>query len=312
MLPQLCYRADRRSLCFLLAALGMLLVPHFMPWPGWLAQHTATTLVQSSLTILWLAFASLFCFIASIINHNHMHCPMFRGKWGNFACNLLLSLARGHTATGIVVPHNMNHHVQAGNEQDWIRPALAGQGRGWWRLLRYVLLASLEMLRQRVKPDAPKLPRRYRSSLRLEKAFLYLAITTLLLHDWQVFLLCNLLPWLLGLAMLVGVNLLQHDDCTPSVHSADGPHAHTPSGNHPGGSRDFIGKAGNWLFFNNGYHNAHHLHPRAHWSTLPALHERMRDEWMDAPVEQASILAYLWRFGWMWHATKNSRTIENF
>lgn len=304
MLPQLCYRTDRRSLCFLLAALGMLLLPHFTPgsaWLAWLGQHATNPLVQWPLTILWLTLSSLFCFLASIINHNHMHCPMFRSKWPNFACNLFLSLARGHTATGIVVPHNMNHHVHAGNERDWIRPALAGQGRGWWRLLRYVLLASLEMLRQRVKPDAPKLPRRYRSSLWLEKAFLYLAVTILLLHDWRVFLLFNLLPWLLGLAMLVGVNLLQHDGCIPVTTNAEDSHAAAPSGNHPGGSRDFTGKAGNWLFFNNGYHNAHHLHPRAHWSTLPALHERMREDWADAPLEQTSILTYLWWFGWTRH-----------
>lgn len=277
------YRQDRRSLLFILLADAMLLWPHVWPqlWPH-LVPHLVQPLPRWPLP-LWLAAASLLCFIASIINHNHMHCPMFRRPGFNLAINLALSLARGHSATGIVVPHNMNHHVEAGSSRDWIRPALAGTGWGWLRMLRYVPAASLEMLLQRKQPGAPQLPHQYQTSLRLERGFLYLLVAALLLHDWRVFLLFNLLPWLLGLGLLVGVNLLQHDGCNP--------------GTVLGESRNFVGPIGNWLFFNNGFHSAHHQHPGAHWSTLPARHARLRASLPSADLEHPSILAYLWQFG---------------
>jgi fatty acid desaturase len=33
----------------------------------------------------------------------------------------------------------------------------------------------------------------------------------------------------------------------------------------------------NWIRNNFGYHTAHHLHPEAHWSELPALHAQIAD-----------------------------------
>ncbi len=78
--------------------------------------------------------------------------------------------------------------------------------------------------------------------------------------------------------------LLQHDGCAP--------------GTVLGESRNFIGPLGNWLFFNNGFHSAHHQQPGAHWSTLPARHALLRANLPGADLEQPSILAYLWQFGW--------------
>jgi hypothetical protein len=35
-----------------------------------------------------------------------------------------------------------------------------------------------------------------------------------------------------------------------------------------------------------------------HWSELPRRHALLRGDLPRADLEQASILAYLWRFGW--------------
>ncbi len=225
------HRADVRSLVFVAMALLLLGLPHlWLPTPG--------------LMLPWIAGASLACFIASIINHNHMHQAVFTSRGGNIVFNLALSLARGHSASGVIVPHHLNHHVKAGAAGDWISPRLAGQGLGWWRLLRYVVVASGNMMVQRQRAHAPRLPATQRLSMALEKMLLCLTVVLACWHDWHVFWMYNVLPWLLGLALLVGVNLLQHDGCDPWSVLAE--------------SRNFTGLWGNWLFFNNGFHSAHH------------------------------------------------------
>jgi fatty acid desaturase len=264
-------RADWRSLLFVAAALALLATPHLWPVPhAWEAA--------------WIAAATFACFVASIVNHNHMHCAVFARGGANAAFNVALSLARGHTATGIVVPHNLNHHVEAGRPRDWIRPQLAGAGLGWLRLVRYVAAASVHMAAMRLRADAPRLPQQLRAGWLLEKLVLAAVVLAALWHDPRTFAAFNALPWLLGLGLLVGVNLLQHDGCA--------------AGDDLAGSRNFTGRLGNWLFFNNGYHTAHHLQPGAHWSDLPALHEALRGKLSAADLEHASILRYLWRFGW--------------
>lgn len=258
---------DRRSLAFVGMTLAALVLPHLADVP-----------------LAWLPLAGVLCFIASIVNHNHMHCRTFVHDRHNRLYNLALSIARGHSATGIVVPHQFNHHKQSGASGDWIRPALAGNGIGWLRLLRYVPRASLTMMVERARAGAPALPPRRQRGQDIERLFLGAVIGMALLHDWRVFLLFNVGPWLLGLCLLVGVNLLQHDAC------------------HPGESRDFTGRLGNWIFFNNGYHTAHHWRPSLHWSALPALHAELKPRLPQSAQQFTSILAYLWRFGW---ATRN-------
>jgi fatty acid desaturase len=263
----------------------MLFVPHLLPPENHLQESIFCT-------IIWILFSSFFCFIASIINHNHMHCRMFSIEAFNIAINFILSLARGHTATGIVVPHHLNHHVAAGSDADWIRPSLAGKGLGWVRLLRYVVRSSVTMLIQRTRPGAPVLSNRHRLSLRLERIFLFFTVLVAALHDGSIFFLFNVFPWLLGLSCLVGVNLLQHDGCRPTK----------PLGE----SRNFTGVVGNWIFFNNGFHTAHHWRPATHWSKLPELHAKLRKELPRTDLEYHSILDYLWRFGWTRRSTASN------
>jgi fatty acid desaturase len=265
------YRQDWRSLaCVALTAITLAL-PHAWRPAGMLA-------------LLWIGCSAFLCFISSIVNHNHMHCEIFRARLMNRLLNLILSLVRGHTASDIIVPHNLNHHAQTSTPRDWIRPELAGAGLGWVRLARYVVSASANMQIQRRRDRAPRLEKRRQSSLVMERASLAVVILLASWHDWEVFLLFNVLPWMLGLALLVGANLLQHEGCEP-----DAPF---------GGSRNFTGQAGNWLLFNNGFHTAHHLDPGRHWSQLPALHSSIRVKLPREDLEMRSIAAYLWRFGW--------------
>lgn len=47
----------------------------------------------------------------------------------------------------------------------------------------------------------------------------------------------------------------------------------------------------NRWFFNIGYHTAHHLQPRLHWSALPAAHQRIASQ-IDPRLTERSLLRY--------------------
>ena len=259
-------QVDRRSLLFVAITLVLLILPLWLSLPGWLVAP-------------WLLASTLFCFSACIINHNHVHTPVFRSTHLNQLFAIVLSLARGHTSSGVIVAHNLNHHHYNGAEGDWIATRFAGHGRGAGRLLRYIVFATLSMARGRSRPDAPCLPPGEMRQLLLQRVCLVLFILILLAVSGLIVLLFVVLPWLLAVTMLVGVNLLQHDGCDPRSQY-----------NH---SRNFLGRLGNWFFFNNGYHTIHHMQPCLHWSRLPAQHRQQVAPHADASLQCPSILHFL-------------------
>jgi len=211
---------------------------------------------------VWILSSSLICFSCCVINHNHMHCLIFSSPRANSIFNCIITLAKGHTATTIVVPHNLNHHFHSGTEEDWIATSHAGSGWGLIRMFRYILSASRSMNHKRKLESAPQPTARQKKQLRVERFCLYAFAGIFLLIAPAKTLLFIFIPWGIAVAILIGVNLLQHDGCDPNT-----PYL---------ASRNFVGKLNNWLFFNNGYHTVHHLHPELHWSMLPGEHEKLQ------------------------------------
>jgi len=260
------YREDYRSVLFVCITLLLLLLPFVVN-------------VKAEWVLPWLLASGLFCFSSCIINHNHVHSCVFRDVRLNALFGILLTLAKGHSSAGVILAHNYNHHVHNGGSNDWIRPQLAGSGRGILRLLRFVVAAVGSMARGRRLADVELLPLSIRRRLYRESVSLWLFVPGLLVLDVKTFLLFVTLPWAVGVILLIGVNLLQHDGCRP--------------GSQFDHSRNFIGRAGNWFFFNNGYHTAHHMHPALHWSRLPQWHRKNVAPAIDKKLEQRSILRYL-------------------
>jgi fatty acid desaturase len=85
-----------------------------------------------------------------------------------------------------------------------------------------------------------------------------------------------LAPQLHGLHWLLGANYLQHAGAQPGL----GPEA--SSGENIDYSRNFTGWI-NLIWFNIGYHTAHHENGRIHWSDLPQQHrsyEHQVPDWL--------------------------------
>lgn len=250
---KLVHKADRRSLATVFVTVALLVAPQ------WLALGTGTTIV-------WIVLTFLACCASHVVVHNHCHVPIFANDAANRGFNLAASLARGHCASDVYLAHNVNHHAQQGRAGDWIAPTLGGTGHAVLRLLRFIVRAAVSMARERNRlPGKGRalIAEPFRSSLPREKVFLPIAVLILLVHDVHATLLHAVLPWAGALAWLVGVNFIQHEECTP-----DSEFAH---------SRNFTGRSTNWLLFNNGYHTAHHAAPGLHWHDLPAAHARLAD-----------------------------------
>jgi len=84
---------------------------------------------------------------------------------------------------------------------------------------------------------------------------------------------------------IISFNMLQHDGC-------DGTSRYNFA-------RNFTGPLLNLLFYNNGYHTIHHMHPGLHWSELPERHRADVAPYIAPLLDQRNILGYIWRtFVW--------------
>jgi fatty acid desaturase len=260
------YREDWRSILFVAVCFGLLAAPYYLELP--------TMLIP-----IWIFSTGMFCFCVCVINHNHVHQSIFNTPIFNRLFGIVLTLVKGHTSSGVIQAHNLNHHVHNGQQKDWIRPALAGKSSGLMRLVSYIFNSSVAMANGRRNERNQGLPSAVISQIRLERIILLIAILALVVIDLHTFALYVLTPWIIGVVMLVGVNLLQHDQCV-----FDSKYDH---------SRNFTGKLGNWFFFNNGYHTAHHNNPALHWSRLPDFHNNHIGQHIDTRLEKKSILKFL-------------------
>lgn len=265
LLPRLRQRADLRTLGFVVTALAVL----GGAWSG---------LLRTPLTV---AASWLMAFVCCVIAHNQMHQPVFHGRWWNRVFQLFLMFGSGQPPTGIITAHNERHHGDPDSEHDFVRTSLARSRWNFVNLLVFPFLSVAAMVRE--KPDDLSRwriarPRLYRQAV-LERSVFYAALGLLVAVDWRATLLFLALPWLGAQLALVGVNLLQHQDCdTASEYDH---------------SRNVTGVVANWILLNNGFHTAHHLRPSLHWSLLPDFHRREVVPRMNPALDHRSFIGLL-------------------
>jgi fatty acid desaturase len=202
----------------------------------------------------------------SAIHHNHAHLGLWRSRWLNRATDLWLTLLQGHPTFVFHAAHNSNHHRYHHGPDDIARTYRFGGDTN--HLLGYLLHPILVLV--------VLFPHFHQWLLRLKRyrpmAFRYVLFQYSLVvllwgglaaWDWHKWFLLVLIPQLHGLHWLLATNYLQH--------------AHADGRSSINFARNFEG-AVNLLLFNIGFHTAHHFHGKAHWTQLPALHQKYRSQ----------------------------------
>ncbi|MBJ21326.1 MAG: fatty acid desaturase [bacterium] len=244
------YRADRRSVSFVLGMFALHALAFFLA-PPWLA----------AICLVPLAIGSMFI---AAINHHHQHFNTFRSPWLNRIYELVLALQTGISPFGWVLHHNLGHHRNYLNqpphpepdESNWTRPDGSQMGRVEYTI-DLILNHQLDIFRV-----GWKYPKFLRAFL-LMKIPLYVIIAVALYINPVNAFLVLLIPSFIALC---------HTSWATYEHHA----GHYPT-DHYDASMNRKNAIFNFLTCNLGLHTAHHLRPGVHWSLLPKLHEEIEN-----------------------------------
>ncbi len=260
----------------------MALIPYVQPRVLFIGDHFVPWLLPLGL---------YFGFCAGVFSHNHNHCPMFKSRSMNAFYSAWLSIFYFYPTWVWIPSHNLNHHKYVNR---------AGDATITWRYSKkntlftsstyYFVSAAwqkpvLDEYFAKARAGNPKLFRQIviqmatvfgtHASLLTLGIVLYGKNLGSLVYFFGVGI-----PALFANYSMIFINYIQHVHTDPwSEH------------NH---SRNFVGKLGNWLVFNNGYHAAHHESAGLHWSKLAAAHEKIAAR-IDPALIEATLGGYVFR-----------------
>ena len=212
---------------------------------------------------------------------------MFRAGAANILLEHWLGLLTGTTATSIITEHNQRHHGHNNTSDDFVRASLVNFRSQWLNVLCFFPRVWFELIFR--KPSDFRVwwnaNRRLFWRAAAEQMTLW-GTWVLLVVDWRATLLYVACPGCTG----SGGSL--HLTCCTSGVAPDDPWQN---------SRNLIGRATNFFFFNVGYHTAHHLRPTLHWSELPRFHE----EQVAPKIDPRLVSSSLWGFYRDWFSRRS-------
>jgi beta-carotene hydroxylase len=266
------YRADRRALGFLAMHAAMIAVAYVFidvtPW--WV-------LVPAVAIGAWVGF------MTAVITHNTVHAPMWHSGRLNRITQLGLSMLYGNAVSVFVRGHNYSHHQHTQTPKDLMRTTKARfRINGLNQLLfLFIVVPAIERGNKIFIAREREMNSEWYRQFRLERALVWAVTIALFLINWQVALLFVLIPRLVGLWGICGINYVQHDGCE--------------AGHKYNHSRTLVSPVLNWFLCNNGYHGIHHDKPQMHWSLLADAHEAEIHPHIHPGLEEPSMFLYLWR-----------------
>ena len=261
----------------------------------WVALAVATLGLQYALPQTVLFVLPLSCYLAiacGVIAHNHNHCPTFARSKANHAFGHVLTLFYGYPTLMWIPTHNMNHHRFVNRPGDATITWRYTNAHNLFIALTYFFVSSyfqsgpIERYIGYAKEHNPRLYRRIMFQYAVWLGFIFgtLTLALAICPHWYMGLFLWLgavvVPAVCSLSMIMFFNYIQH------VH-ADAYSAQDHS-------RNFTGKIFNFLFFNNGYHTAHHDNPNLHWSALPAAHARIEGS-IEPRLNERNLLSFFFK-----------------
>jgi beta-carotene hydroxylase len=271
-MAQLRYKADRRTLAHL-AIYAMAIAAGFFIFDA----------MSAPLVVLYLAFLCAMAMGTAVITHNTVHVPMWDRAGWNRATQIILSLLYGNSVSVFVRGHNYSHHGHLQTPKDLMRTTKA---RFRWNFLnQFLFLAIVAPAIERGNKIFIGQERKKNSAWfkQFSRERLWVLSITLVMFivDWRVAILFVLIPRIVGLWFIAGINFAQHDGC-----DAEHPFNH---------SRNFVGRWLNWYLFNNGFHGIHHDHANLHWSLCRDAHMNEIHGNIDPRLDEISLVLYVMR-----------------
>lgn len=261
------YHAEWRQIGIVAVYLSLLLSMYFVP---------------ACRNVLFFAGACYFGFLNSVVIHNHLHQGIFHDKKLNHLWRLVLSFGALYPASANIPAHNLvHHHFEDDGQPDWVDPGIVDFR---WNLLNLIHFPNVAGTRtftgvQRWKAVLNR--KAFTKQYLTEQVVAFGLTIALLVNDFWAGLFFVVLPQLYGARCILRINLIQHDRCDQ-----------TSEWNH---SRNFVGRAFNWIMCNNGYHTIHHNKAGLHWSKLAEAHEQDVEPRIDPSLDEPSMAWYLLR-----------------
>ena len=223
-----------------------------------------------------------------IVSHLFVHQPWFVSSRVNAIMSLINSVNIAQSIEAYRLSHVRNHHRYNndrkgpdGTTRDVTSTFRWSRDDGHAPLGRYLFFSLAGSAREfvdtvvalyrgcRVGPNetlllqlATRNPERRKAELRQVQAdrLAHLAVLALLaVLSWQWLLICYLPAVAVAFTMVNVQNYYRHYGAHPETRYAN--------------SVSHYGRVYNWLTFNDGYHQEHHLRPATHWSRLPQVAE---------------------------------------
>jgi fatty acid desaturase len=238
--------------------------------------------VPACRNVLFLGAACYFSFLNAVVIHNHLHQGVFHSRRLNTLLRCVLSFGSLYPASANIPAHNLvHHHFDDDGQPDWAAPTNVSFRWNLLNLLHFPNVAGPNTFAGVQRWGALLGRKDFVAQYRLEVAVAFGATLALAVHDFWTTLFFIVIPQLYGARGILRINLIQHDACDTTTEWEH--------------SRNFVGRAFNWIMCNNGYHTIHHNRAGLHWSTLAEEHERVVVPRIDARLDEPSMVLYLAR-----------------
>ncbi|WP_338046626.1 fatty acid desaturase [Polyangium spumosum] len=271
-----------------LTARGPWLVKHPAEWrqigivTAYLGVLASMVFVPACRNLPLLAAACYLSFLNTVVIHNHLHQGVFQSRRLNMIFRAVLSFGALYPASANIPSHNLvHHHFEDDGKPDWVAPTYVSFGWNLLNLIHFPNVAGPNTFAGVSRWARIKGREDFVRQYLVEQVVAFGLTGALLVYDFWTTLFFVVVPQLYGARCILRINLIQHDRCDT-----------TSEWNH---SRNFVGRAFNWVMCNNGFHTIHHNRAGLHWSSLADAHRREVVPRVDPSLDEPSMVLYLLR-----------------